>query len=126
MARPRTPTKVLEMRGAFKKNPNRAREDAQAAGELTDPPEHVTDSVLQAWREIVQYAPLGVMTDSDRLSIEVAANLLSQFRADPVEMPAAKLARLEAMLGKFGMSPADRAKVGGTSDAPTGNPFADL
>ncbi len=48
------------------------------------------------------------------------------FRLDPVEFPAAKLVRLEALLGKFGMTPADRAKVGGKKDAPKGNAFADL
>lgn len=126
MARPRTPTKVLEMRGAFKKDPQRTRQDAEAVGELTDPPAHVTGAALQAWEEIARYAPIGVITDSDRLSLEVTASLLAQFRADPVEMPAAKLARLEALLGKFGMTPADRAKVGGTSEQPKGNPFADL
>jgi len=117
---------MLELRTAFKKHPERARKDAETVGELTAPPSHVTGTVLQAWAEIAQYAPNGVLTDSDRLSLEVAAHLLSQFRADPIDMPAAKLARLEAMLGKFGMSPADRAKVSVAPDAPKGNPFADL
>ena len=67
-----------------------------------------------------------MLTDSDRLSLELAANLLAQFRADPVEFPAARLVRLEALLGKFGMTPADRSKVGGKKEAPKGNPFADL
>lgn len=114
------------MRGAFKKDPQRARQDAEAVGELTDPPAHVTGAVLQAWKEIAQYAPRDVITDSDRLSLELAANLLAQFRADPIEFTAAKLVRLEALLGKFGMTPADRAKVGGKGEKPKGNPFADL
>lgn len=32
MARPRKPTNVLELNGAFKKNPQRKREDAETAG----------------------------------------------------------------------------------------------
>lgn len=67
-----------------------------------------------------------MLTESDRLALELAAQLMAQFRADPVEFPAAKMARLEAQLGKFGMTPADRAKVGGKKEAPKGNPFADL
>lgn len=126
MARPRTPTKVLELRGAFKKHPERARQDAEAVGELTDPPPHISGAVLGAWKEIAKYAPRDVLTDSDRLSIELAANLLAQFRQDPVEFTAAKLMRLEALLGKFGMTPSDRAKVGGKSDKPKSNPFAEL
>lgn len=127
MARPRKPTNVLELTGAFKKNPQRSRQDAEAAGELTAPPDHINGAVLHAWNEIVRYAPLSVLTESDRLSIELAANLLAQFREDPVEFTAAKLVRLEALLGKFGMTPADRSKVGGSKkEAPKGNPFADL
>jgi hypothetical protein len=38
MARPRTPTNVLEIRGAFKKHPERKREDPEPAGELGEPP----------------------------------------------------------------------------------------
>lgn len=126
MARPRKPTNVLELTGAFKKHPERARKDAEAVGDLTAPPAHINGAVLHAWNEIAKYAPRDVLTDSDRLSIELAANLLAQFRDDPIEFTAAKLVRLEALLGKFGMTPADRSKVGGKKEAPKGNPFAEL
>ncbi|PKF72682.1 terminase [Pseudomonas fluvialis] len=126
MSRPRTPTNVLDARGAFKKDPQRARTDAQTAGPLGKAPSHITGEVLKAWKEIEKSAPLQVLTESDRLALELAANLLAQFRLDPVEFPAAKLVRLEALLGKFGMTPADRAKVGGKKEAPKGNAFADL
>lgn len=126
MARPRTPTNVLELKGAFKKNPQRARQDAESVGPLSSAPPHLAGAELDAWNEIAQYAPPGVLTDSDRIALEVAANLLAQFRNDPVEFPSTKLVRLEALLGKFGMTPADRAKVGGKKEAPKGNPFANL
>lgn len=126
MARPRTPTNVLDARGSFKKHPERKRQDAEASGPLTAAPNHINGAVLHAWNEIVESAPLDVLTNSDRISLEIAANLLAQFRDNPIEFTAAKLVRLEALLGKFGMTPADRAKVGGKKEAPKGNPFADL
>ena len=126
MARPRTPTNVLDARGAFKANPQRKRQDAETAGELTDPPLHLTGATLGAWHEIVACAPRDVITESDRLSLELMASLLAEFRLSPVDFTAAKLVRLEALLGKFGMTPADRAKVGGKVEKPKGNPFADL
>lgn len=126
MARPRTPTNVLDARGAFKINPQRKRQDAEDAGELTAPPAHIGGAVLAAWNEIVRVAPKGVVTESDRLSLEVMSELFAEFRACPADFTAAKLVRLEALLGKFGMTPADRAKVGGKREAPKGNPFADL
>jgi hypothetical protein len=126
MARPRTPTNVLELRGSFKKHPERQRQDAESSGPLSSPPDHINGPVLNAWNEIAESAPLDVLTNSDRISLELAANLLAQFRNDPIEFTAAKLVRLEALLGKFGMTPADRAKVGGKKEAPKGNPFAEL
>lgn len=126
MARPRKPTNVLELKGAFKKNPQRARKDAETVGPLSDPPPHLGGAELHAWREIAEHAPLDVLTDSDRIALELAANLLAQFRLDPLDFPATKLVRLEALLGKFGMTPADRAKVGAKKEALKGNPFADL
>lgn len=126
MGRPRKPTNVLEMSGAFKKDPQRKRQDAETSGPLGKAPPHINGAVLNAWNEIVKSAPREVLTGSDALAIEVAANLLAQFRDDPIEFPAAKLVRLEALLGKFGMTPADRAKVGGKKEAPKGNQFADL
>ena len=126
MARPRKPTNVLELSGAFKQNPQRARKDADTVGPLTSAPAHLNGAVLHAWNELAKYAPVDVLTDSDRISLELAAHLLAQFRENPVEFPGNKLVRLEALLGKFGMTPADRAKVGGKKEAPKGNPFADL
>lgn len=126
MARPRTPTNVLDARGSFKKHPERKRQDAEVSGPLAASPDHINGAVLNAWNEIVDSAPLDVLTNSDRISLEIAANLLAQFRAAPTEFTAAKLVRLEALLGKFGMTPADRAKVAGKKEAPKGNPFADL
>ncbi|MGA4634530.1 hypothetical protein ACPA5B_11680 [Pseudomonas solani] len=126
MARPRKPTNVLELTGAFKKNPNRTREDAQTAGALSAPPDHLNGGALHAWKEIAAFAPLDVLTDSDRLALEIAAQLLFQFRENPVEFPATKLVRLEALLGKFGMTPADRAKVAGGGKPPKGNEFEEF
>lgn len=126
MARPRTPTNVLDARGAFKTHPERKRQDAEASGELSAPPLHLTGSTLGAWHEIVACAPRDVITESDRLSLELMASLLAEFRQSPADFTAAKLVRLEALLGKFGMTPADRAKVGWKPEKPKGNPFADL
>src|SRR5690606_1990439 len=126
--RPRTPTNVLELKGAFKKDPQRKREDPEHSGKLKAAPPHLGEHEKEIWKEIVKAAPKDVITESDRFMLELCCILLSQFRLDPVEFPAAKLIRLEAMLGKFGMSPADRAKVAGPGkkDKAPSNPFASL
>lgn len=127
MARPRTPTNVLDARGSFRKHPERKRTDPATSGPLTEPPSHLSEQALACWKEIAGAAPLEVLTNSDRIALEMAAMLLAQFRADPVEFPAMKLTRLEVLLGKFGMTPADRARVStGKAKKPSSNPFADL
>jgi len=128
MARPRIPTNVLDARGSFKKDPQRARVDP-ATKKLKAPPraEHFNDDHKKIWRELVKAAPENVITDSDRIALEVCCLLLHEFRTSPMDFPAAKLVRLETMLGKFGMTPADRAKVAGPGGKKQeANPFAGL
>jgi hypothetical protein len=113
MGRSRTPTNVLDAKGAFKKNPNRQREDATPAGPLGSVPAHMSKEVGACWLELTEKAPHDVLTMSDEITLELAATLLAQFRANPLDFPAARLARLHAFLSSFGMTPADRSKVGG-------------
>ncbi|RRV59813.1 terminase [Stutzerimonas stutzeri] len=127
MARPRTPTNVLDARGSFRKHPERKRVDPDTSGPLSAAPDHLSAQALECWNDIAASAPTGVLTDSDRIALELAANLLAQFRADPLEFKAMRLVRLEVLLGKFGMTPSDRSKVSiATGPKPSANPFAEL
>ncbi|WP_185749583.1 hypothetical protein [Stutzerimonas xanthomarina] len=127
MARPRTPTNLLDARGSFRKHPERKRVDPDTAGPLSAAPDHLTEQALECWQDIVASAPHGVITDSDRIALELAANLLAQFRTDPGEFKSMRLVRLEVLLGKFGMTPADRSRVSIAPRAkPSANPFADF
>jgi hypothetical protein len=124
MGRPRTPSNILDARGAFDKNPNRRRVDEpEPNGEIGDPPKRFSASERLAWRELVNTAASGVFCKSDRLAVEMAAVLLAMFREDPAGMPGAKLARLDSLMARFGMTPSDRSKVSAPK-APAVNPFA--
>jgi len=127
MSRPRTPTNVLDARGAFDKNPNRRRVDPKSAGRLKPPGKHLDDERRVIWREIVKMVPEGVITQSDRLMLEIAVELTWEFRQSPLDFTAARLTRLEAILGKFGLSPSDRAKVAGPGGRKKAeNPFSEF
>lgn len=127
MARPRTPTNVLNARGAFRKHPERKRSDPEPSAPLSAPPDHLNDTARECWAEIAEAAPVDVLTESDRIAIEIAAQLLAHFRQDPAEFPSTKLLRLEVLLGKFGMTPADRSRVSRLGpNRHTKNPFGDL
>lgn len=113
MARPRTPTNVLDARGAFKKNPNRRREDPDVDAEIGEPPAFFDEAHACVWQELVAAAPNGVLKGSDRVALEMACRLTVAMRTN-AEFPISGMLRLEALLGKFGMTPADRSKVSGT------------
>ena len=75
MARPRKPSNVLELRGAFNKNPNRKRpNEPKPIGTVGD---YSLGSVEPAeiWEELKAACPQNVLTQSDRLAFEIAVEL---------------------------------------------------
>lgn len=126
MPAPRKPSNILQMSGAFDKNPDRkrARKDEPIPTELLgDPPARLSDSEQAAWHEVVSIAPPGVLMNSDRIAMEILATLLAQFRADPHGFQPTRLARLESMIVKMGLTPADRSRVIAAPQE-SANPFA--
>lgn len=115
MGRPRTPTTVLELRGAFAKNPKRGRERAHEpappAG-LGRPPKYFDAADRACWRELERVCERGVCTRMDRPKAELAARLWAQFRRG--ELDGRKTALLSSLLGLFGCSPSERSKVHGS------------
>jgi phage terminase small subunit len=117
---------VLELKGAFKKNPNRRREaEPEAVGELGDPPSDLNLEAVLVWKEIKPLIPAGVATASDAFAFEVFCTLAAQFRSDPKEFPASKLIRLETLWGRFGLDPSQRAKLS-VPKGPKKNEFDDF
>lgn len=112
MARPRKPTAVLELKGAFNKDPQRQRDaEPVPTDDIGDPPGHFDVMQCKTWQEIVSIAPPGVLFNSDRLALEMFVCLLVEFRGNPNGFHQAKLGRLESLCGKFGMTPSDRSKI---------------
>ncbi|SDR06458.1 hypothetical protein [Pseudoxanthomonas sp. CF125] len=125
--RPRTPTNVLELRGAFNAHPERKHErqdEPVPAGPIGEAPKWMKAPEKRCWDHLVASSPPGVLGDSDRVYLEVAAELLALKRRVGIEnMEAAKLNRLETMLGKLGMNPADRSRVKVSKSRPRDNEF---
>jgi len=108
----KTPTRILEARGAFRKNPQRRREAEPVVSEpLGGPPEGFKPDELQAWREIVERAPMGVLTAADWHCVILASKLFAEAMRDTENMNAARLSRLHSLLGDMGMTPSARASL---------------
>lgn len=115
MGRPRTPTAVLELTGAFKKDPQRraARTNEPAPeGDLGPPPKHFNADLAAVWKELAATCPAGVLTSADRWLVELACSLMLNFRRSKGLVTGKELSQLVTCLSRMGMTPADRSRVG--------------
>jgi phage terminase small subunit len=132
MARPRTPAAVLELRGSYKKDPQRRRKDPDGAGVFdADPPTHLPQGAVAAWHYVVARLPKVAITSSDEIAVEMAARNLAALWALGDLAPFSKEFKsynenLRHWLGRLGMTPADRAKIPALPDKPASNPFSSL
>jgi hypothetical protein len=115
LARPRLPTAVLELRGAFKRNPNRkkARENEPICTEpLPDPPRRLLKDVKAAWREMRDRGFW--LSSPDQYLVLIAATYMARHRSD--ECASAETALLIKVLNMIGFSPAERRKLNVTNE----------
>jgi hypothetical protein len=102
------------------------QEEPTPAAPIGEAPKWMKAAEKRCWEHIVSTCPPGVLGDSDSVYLEVAAELLALKRRVGIEnMDAAKLNRLETMLGKLGMNPADRSKIKISTPSRPGNEFAE-
>lgn len=126
MARPRIPTKILEMRGSFKKDPQRQTARANEPTDLPlpgDPHSTLTDDQKKAWAYILERCPAGVLRQSDEIALEACARLYAEMRVGTIDRTGTK--QLMDILSKFGMTPSDRSRVS-AGDKPKVNKFANI
>lgn len=119
--RPPKPTKLLELSGAFKKDPQRKRarqNEPVPKGQIRDYPGDMADATQEdIYKLILETAPDGVVTDTDFLPIWNLARL--QHRVCQGIAKVAELQALMAGLGRLGMNPSDRARMQlGTQEKP--------
>jgi hypothetical protein len=112
MPRPRTPTIVLESRGALahdaKRYAHRASEP-KPTDPLGTPPPHLTKEQKKVWKELASTAPPDVLTVCDRWVVEAAVLLMTRVRTGIFNT--ADIAQLRSCLASLGMTPADRSRV---------------
>ena len=114
MVRPRTPSNILALKGAFKKDPQRlkARENEPVnKNPIGKPPRFLSAVEKRAFNEIVKFSIDGVLGEADRLGIEMAARLLVKCRNVEEPASAAEQNLLYKYLSQFGFLAADRSKL---------------
>jgi hypothetical protein len=103
MPRPRTPTAILELRGAFQRNPNRLKarkSEPLVTTPLPDPPECLSTAAAEAWSEMQSRGYW--LTSADRFLVQIAATLIARFRLN--RLTHGHVSVLIGLLGKLGFS----------------------
>ncbi|EPG1981291.1 hypothetical protein [Pseudomonas aeruginosa] len=81
-------------------------------GGVGEAPIHLQGPARLAWKELCAQSIKGVLTGSDRIILEVTANLLAEYRANPTEFAVGKYTHLIGNLARLGLTPSDRQKFG--------------
>jgi phage terminase small subunit len=128
MGRPRTPTHVLEDRGAFINHPERRGERANEPvpnGELRkSPPASLTPDEKKIWREFIKKVPAGVLGDCDEYWLAMAVRLEWKERSGKISI--SERTQYMNLLGKLGMNPSERSKVSARPVAKKEDEWSDL
>jgi hypothetical protein len=110
MGRPRTPTALLALRGAFINHPSRLRarkNEPLVTTALPEPPPSLPKPVRLTWLEIKSNGFW--LTSADRFLVEIAATLMAAHRSD--KLKSGDVSLLIGLLGKIGFSPKERGSM---------------
>ena len=128
MARPRTPTNVLEMRGAFATHPERRKErtnEPQEERELGDPPKHFNVDQIAAWNELADMGR-SWLTFADRAILTLAASLYADVKMYGTLVASKQATLLSKVLAQIGLATVDRSRVIARAKGETKNPFSGI
>jgi hypothetical protein len=117
MSRPRKPTATLEETGAFIKHPERKRQRSAEpipTAPLGEPPLHLGTAEKVIWLELSEIIPPNVAKNSDRFAVEMLVSLMATFRSGRASV--GEMSQLASLLGRMGLTPADRSRIKTTND----------
>ena len=111
------PRELAELKGATRVNPERYRAEVPKSGlPLGAYPIDRSTEPEECWFEISSMCIPGVLTGADRIMMEIASDLLGEYREDHQKFASAKLGNMISCLARFGMSPSDRQSLGVVKD----------
>jgi len=113
MGRPRTPSAILEAKGAFAHSPHRGlkRENEPTTDKpIGKPPANLSKAEKKVWKTLVEESIPGVLMESDRLHFALLVRLATKFYNNE-PMMASEQNLLVSLGGLFAMNPSSRSKV---------------
>src|ERR1017187_3686782 len=115
----RKPTRLLELSGAYRHNPQRRRPpEPQPTAPLGPAPEHLSPEAAACWAELEAMIPPGVVFASDRWAMELSATSMADTRSGTISN--ARYAGLLRLMAALGLSPVDRSRLSVPPEKPQG------
>jgi hypothetical protein len=111
MARNRTPTAILDAKGAYLINPQRERGHEPTSNKsIGAPPKCLSPDEKKTWKLLLKQSLPGVLMESDTTLFLLLVRLTTKlYKNEP--MMVGEMSQLISLGAKFAMSPADRSKV---------------
>lgn len=79
--RPKLPAEILNLHGAFEKDPNRERQDVEPTAEFDKmPPVHLPQELVPIWHQVVVRLPKISLSSSDEYAVEQCARSIYGIR----------------------------------------------
>jgi hypothetical protein len=111
MGRSFQPAAISEAKGSYLTHKNRRRpSEPKPTNPIGPPPKELDAEERKQWKKLVAQIPPGVMYESDKLAFSILVRLSTKFWSrEP--MMGVETQQMITLMGKFAMTPADRAKV---------------
>lgn len=110
----RKSTNILELKGSFKHNPDRAKsrsKEPKVKEGIGKPPPGLDPLELECWIELAYVGPQNILTVVDRPIVEHGARVMAKLRRLEVYDDYKAMSQLMNVLARLGKTPADRSRV---------------
>ena len=109
MGRHKLPSNVKKLKNTYREH--RENKDEPISEEpLGNAPDCLDDKQKQVWFELSEITPEGVLTDADRIIVEIATRMLTTLRTMG-KLSVGEMGHLIGCLARMGLTPVDRAKI---------------
>lgn len=110
MARHRTPSNILELKGAYKRNPERRNHDEPEATPFVDkPPAYFDAQHIRAWNDVIDRVPAGVLKNADYYLVVLAAAIVVEIEEKSGHISNERMGRFVSISACLAITPSSRS-----------------
>ena len=114
MAQNRKPDNVLQLAGTYRADRHGAPDSKpEWSTDAPEAPGYLDEYAREEWAQVMQDAPDGVLTKTDRVILAQYCMMVSRFAREGDDFTAADHTQLRLIQQELGFTPISRGKIGG-------------